>query len=90
MNPETIGLVAGLFTTAATIPQIIKSYRTKSVKDISLVMFTSLVIGISLWLYYGFLIESLPVIFWNIAALSLNLTILIQKLYYGSRTKKVT
>jgi Uncharacterized conserved protein len=88
MNPEIIGLTAGLFTTAATIPQILKSYKTKSVGDISLTMYASLVIGMTLWLIYGFFINSLSVIFWNIAALSLNLTILIQKLHYDSKNRK--
>jgi MtN3 and saliva related transmembrane protein len=85
MNPEIIGLVAGIFTTGAAVPQIIKSHKAKTSKDISLIMFSALVFGFFLWLWYGVSIKSLPLALWNIAAIILNGTILIQKIYYDSR-----
>jgi MtN3 and saliva related transmembrane protein len=82
MNPEIIGLVAGVFTTSAAIPQIIKSHKIKEVRDISLLTYLLLALGCILWLIYGIATKSLALIFWNVAAISLNTTILSQKLYY--------
>jgi MtN3 and saliva related transmembrane protein len=83
-----IGLLAGLFTTGATIPQIIKSFKTKRAKDISLFYFISLVVGIVLWLIYGILMSAVSVILWNSIALLLNVTILIQKIFYDRKAIK--
>jgi MtN3 and saliva related transmembrane protein len=88
MNSEIIGLVAGIFTTGATIPQILKTYKLKEAKDISLFYFISLVFGIMLWLAYGIAIKSVSVITWNIIAITLNMTILGQKIYYDNKIKK--
>lgn len=62
---EIIGLIAAILTTSSFIPQVYKSWRYKSTKDISLVMYLVLFIGSMLWLYYGIMIESPPVIFAN-------------------------
>jgi len=88
MNPELIGLLAGLFTTGATIPQIIKSHKLKEAKDISLLYFVAVVFGLFLWLTYGLMVKSASIIAWNIIAILLNMTILLQKVYYDSQGKK--
>lgn len=90
MNPEAIGLLAGLLTTGAAIPQIIKSHKSKRAKDISLLYFATIVIGLLIWLVYGILIESISLITWNILSLALNITILTQKIHYDflNRTSK--
>jgi MtN3 and saliva related transmembrane protein len=88
MNAEIIGLIAGVFTTGAAIPQIIKSYKIKEVRDISLLTYLLLVFGCVLWLLYGVASKSAALIFWNIAAISFNTTILIQKFYYSSKYKR--
>jgi MtN3 and saliva related transmembrane protein len=87
MNPEFFGIIAGLFTTGATIPQIIKSYKMKEARDISLLYFLFVVIGLVLWLIYGLMLGSISIIGWNIVAITLNVTILAQKIYYDSRYK---
>jgi MtN3 and saliva related transmembrane protein len=87
MNPEIIGMIAGVFTTFAAIPQIIKIYKIKEARDISLIMYIFLVIGVILWLIYGLQINSVALIAWNIIALLLNSFILIQKIYYDSKLK---
>jgi MtN3 and saliva related transmembrane protein len=79
---ETIGLVAGLLTTTAFIPQVWKIYRTKSGKDISARMFSLFSAGIVLWLVYGILLQSLPLILSNAVTLVLSLTIIALKLRY--------
>ena len=77
-----LGLIAGALTTISFLPQVIKSWRTKQTRDISLPMFTVLSIGLLLWLIYGILIRNLPVIFTNAITLVLAFSILIAKLKY--------
>jgi len=79
---DSIGLVAGLLTTTAFIPQVWKIYRTKSGKDISARMFSLFSAGIVLWLVYGILLQSLPLILSNAVTLVLSLTIIGLKLHY--------
>ena len=57
-----VGFGAGTLCTLAYLPQALHSFRTKSVRDISLVMLLSLNVGLLLWVAYGFLIHSLPLI----------------------------
>ena len=78
-----IGIIAGIITTSALVPQTVKIYKTKSAKDISLTMFIFLSIGIALWLFYGILIQAIPVITANSVSLLLNILIIIMKLRYG-------
>ena len=80
---NTIGLLAGLLTTIAFVPQVLKMYRTKSGRDISARMFTIFSIGILLWLYYGTLLQSLPIILANAVTLVLTLTIIALKIFYS-------
>jgi MtN3 and saliva related transmembrane protein len=79
---DIIGLVAGLLTTTAFIPQVLKIYRTKSGKDISARMFSLFSAGIVLWLIYGILLRSLPLILSNVITLVLSLTIIGLKIRY--------
>lgn len=78
-----LGLVAGLMTTIGFVPQIIKGYRSKSMKDVSLVMPILLAVGMLFWLFYGIWLDSLPIILWNAVALALNLIIIALILRYG-------
>jgi MtN3 and saliva related transmembrane protein len=87
MSPEIIGIIAGAFTTLATLPQIIKMYKIKESRDISLLMFLSIVFGGILWLIYGLFIHSMALIAWNAVAITLNTTIICQKMYYDSKSK---
>lgn len=59
---EVIGLTAGVLTTTAFIAQVMKIYRTKSGEDISARMIILFSAGIVLWLVYGVLLRSLPLI----------------------------
>ena len=77
-----LGLAAGTLTTVAFLPQVTKAWRTKSTKDISLVMFIMFCIGIFLWLIYGIFLKSLPIILANAITFILALTILILKIKF--------
>ncbi|HWV52416.1 MAG TPA: SemiSWEET transporter [Pseudorhodoplanes sp.] len=78
-----IGLAAAVCTTLAYAPQVIKAWRTRQTKDISLGMFVLMVTGVVLWLVYGVLIGDVPLIVANLVTLSLAGTILVLKLRHG-------
>ena len=77
-----IGLAAGFLTTVANIPQLYKSWKTKSTRDLSLTWLIILGLGIILWLVYGFTISSLPLILANIVTLIIVLGMIALKLKY--------
>ncbi len=77
-----LGMIAGTLTTAAFVPQVVKTWRTRSTHDISLGMFALFSSGLVLWLVYGVMIGSLPIVVSNIVTLALALTILYFKLRY--------
>ena len=65
MIEDVIGYIGGIFIMVSFIPQVLKSYRTKSVEDLSTLMILATLIGTAFWIAYGFLIEALPVILMN-------------------------
>lgn len=77
-----IGLMAGFLTTISFLPQVIKTWRSQSAKDISLAMFASFCLGVLLWLIYGILQKDTPIIISNGITLILAGTILFFKLTY--------
>ena len=81
---KIIGLIAGLCTTIAFLPQVIKTWRSRSAKDISLGMFLLLVFGVFLWLVYGLLLNDLPIILANGSTMVLAGIILFFKLTFKS------
>ncbi|WP_179352045.1 SemiSWEET family sugar transporter [Winogradskyella vidalii] len=74
---EIIGILAGLFTTVAVIPQIVKAIKTKGVNDISPVFFTILILGVGLWTVYGILKTDWPIIITNGISFILNTIMLV-------------
>jgi MtN3 and saliva related transmembrane protein len=79
---QILGLVAGFLTTIAFVPQVVKTWKSKSAKDISLNMFLLFCLGVSLWLIYGIINNDLPIILANLMTLLLALCILYFKLRY--------
>ncbi|MDX1641055.1 MAG: SemiSWEET transporter [Balneolaceae bacterium] len=77
-----IGLTAGFCTTIAFLPQVIKTWKTKSAKDLSLGMYSVFCTGVLLWLTYGFLINDLPIIITNLITIILAASILYFKLSF--------
>jgi MtN3 and saliva related transmembrane protein len=84
MDLETpIGFVAGGLTTIAFIPQLLKTWKSRSAEDVSLGMLVIFCTGVALWLVYGLLIGAWPVILANVVTLVLALAILLLKVRYG-------
>ena len=78
-----LGCLAGFLTTAAFVPQVWKTWKSKSAADLSLGMFLVFSLGVLGWLVYGIMATQGPVVFWNAITLVLSLAILIMKLKFG-------
>ncbi len=82
---EIIGYLAAVFGTALMMPQLYKSFKTKRVDDISMVMLIVYLINCSLWETYGILIKSNPVIICNFLALIIGSIQVYAKKKFQSR-----
>jgi MtN3 and saliva related transmembrane protein len=80
-----LGYVAGALTTMSLVPQVMKIWKTKSARDVSLGMFLIFSVGISLWIAFGFSINSMPVIIANSVSLLLGFVVLWMKLKFNGR-----
>ncbi len=79
---QLLGLLAGSLTTASFLPQVVKTWKSRSARDLSLGMFTLFCGGVLLWLIYGILENDVPVIAANLLTLMLASTLLFFKLRY--------
>jgi MtN3 and saliva related transmembrane protein len=81
-----LGFVAGVITSAGMIPQVVKTWRTKKVDEISLGMYSIYIVGFILWLTYGFLKKDYPILCTNSVSLLLSSLMVVFKLSFGSKT----
>jgi len=79
---DLLGFLAGCLTTSAFVPQVIKTWKSKSTQDLSLGMWSAFSFGVFCWLVYGFILEAPPIILTNFVTLFLAGTILFLKLKY--------
>ena len=80
---DLLGFAAAIGTTGGFVPQVLKSLRTRRVKDLSWGMLLLFTAGIFLWLVYGVLTSSLPLIAANAVTLALVLVLVGLKSKYG-------
>ena len=80
---DVVGYVAGLLATIAFVPQVVKTFKERSARDISLGMYVLFCAGVGLWLLYGLLIGSWPVVVSNFVTLMLSGIVLAMKLRHG-------
>ena len=78
-----LGYVAGLLTTIGFVPQLVKSWRMKETKDLSLPMLLIMDAGLSLWLIYGMMIGDPALIAANSVSTPITFTLTGLKLRYG-------
>ncbi len=83
MSLEWIGYLAATLTTAAFVPQAIKTIRTRDTTGISLGMYVVFTLGIACWFGYGIVLQSWPMIIANVITFLLSATILAMKLRHG-------
>ena len=81
-NIEFFGYFAAILTTAAFLPQLIKTLKTKKADDVSLITLIMFICGVASWIIYGYKISSFPILMANIITFILNLFILVSKIYY--------
>lgn len=82
---DVLGLVAGICTTIAVIPQIKKTWQTKKAEDVSPGMFSILLFGVFLWVIYGITQRDMPIIVTNGVSLALNGMMLFLMLRYRKK-----
>lgn len=82
MTITYLGLLAGAVTSVAVVPQIIKSYRSRHVRDISIWQPVLLNLGMSLWLTYGIIIGDLPLIMANTFSILCNSILIVMKFFF--------
>jgi len=77
---DTVGFAAGALTTAAFVPQVLKSWQTRDLSGVSLRMYSLFTLGVASWLAYGLMVASWPVIVCNAITLVLAGGVLALKL----------
>ena len=85
VNTEFFGYIAAVLTTAAFLPQLIKTLKTKKADDVSLITLIMFLSGVGAWIIYGHEISSFPILLANVITFVLNLFILISKIYYAKK-----
>ncbi|MCK0069631.1 SemiSWEET transporter [Kordiimonas laminariae] len=80
LSIELIGYVAAFLTSFAFLPQALMVWRTNDTKSISLGMYSLFTLGVALWLTYGFMLMSYPLIAANSFTLILASSILVKKI----------
>ncbi len=83
MDVDIFGYFAAILTTAAFLPQLIKTLKTKKADDVSLTTLLMFIVGVLSWIIYGYKISSAPILSANVITLILNLLILISKIYFS-------
>ncbi len=84
---EGLGLVAGICTSSAIIPQLVTTIKKKKASDVSMLMFIVLLTGNTLWVYYGFDKKDIPIIVTNLFTICLNVAMLFLKIKYKTSAK---
>ena len=85
---DVIGYTAAVLTTLAWIPQIARTWRTKSADDLSLGMLSVFALGVALWLTYAIAIGSGPILWANAVTLVLSLALIAMRLRFGASSAK--
>ena len=85
---EGVGLLAGICTSSAVIPQLVTTVKKKKASEVSTLMFIVLMTGNALWVYYGIDKKDVPIIATNIFTVCLNVAMLFLKYKYKDNTGK--
>jgi MtN3 and saliva related transmembrane protein len=80
---EILGYSAGAITALTFLPQVIKTWKEKSAKDISLLMFIIAAVNEVMWIWYGVLLNNWVIILTNAIVLVMSSTMISLKLRYN-------
>ena len=78
-----LGYVAGALTVSSFLPQVVRSWRTRQTRDLSLGMFALLTTASALWMTYGIVTMDIPIIITNALMVALNGAIAVAKIRYS-------
>lgn len=82
MNIEILGYLGGALVTMSLLPQVIKSFKTKSTKDISIIYTLILMTGLALWVLYAIFNSILPLLIFASIELLIAINLFVLKLIY--------
>ena len=85
---DLFGFSAAFLTTIAFLPQLYKTWQTKSAEDVSLIMLILFLTGLICWIIYGLKIDSNPILLANTITFIFNFSILFLKIIYRKSNKK--
>lgn len=85
---QWVGIAAGIFTSASLVPQLIKLLKEKKAQDISIFFLATLLIGLSLWVWYGIMKKDIPIIATNSFSIVINLLMIIYGIKYKKESKR--
>ena len=82
MVSQWFGIAAAVLSTAAFIPQVVKTWKTKKAEDVSYILLVAFCSGCFCWIIYGYMIKAHAVLAANLITLTLNLVILWLKISF--------
>ena len=85
-SSEVFGFAAATLSTIAFLPQVVKTWKTRSAKDVSYALLLTFSTGCLCWVIYGYQVEAKPVMIANAFTLALNLTILAMKIVFENKS----
>ncbi len=80
---DILGYAAGAITSLTFLPQVLKTWKEKSAKDVSLLMFIIAAVNEVMWIVYGALLDNWVIILTNAIVLAMSLTMIFLKLRYN-------
>jgi MtN3 and saliva related transmembrane protein len=84
---DLIGAIAGTLTTISFVPQVMRVFQTRQTRDISMTMMLLFSLGVAMWVAFGYLVDSMPVVYTNAMTLVLALTIVAAKVRFDRAPK---
>ena len=82
-NTDVLGYTAGAITTLTFLPQVIKTWKEKSARDVSLLMFIIAVVNEILWIAYGFMRNDMVIVLTNAVMVTMAMTMIYLKFRYN-------
>jgi MtN3 and saliva related transmembrane protein len=83
-----ISIVAGICSSMSFLPQVIKTYKEKEAEEISMLMYTTVIIGLSLWMVTGIIYQNMAMVFFNSLAVALCVAEVGLKIKYHRVNKR--
>ena len=87
---DWLGFAAAALTTSSFVPQALLTLRTRDVSGISVAMYSAFTLGVALWLVYGIVLRSWPIVVANALTVALAFTILLTKILVERQQRRAS